>query len=117
MIPSFREIWLRFGRIMKWASHWRIASAGTQEKGGRVFAAALASASKVFGSELGQRVAYYMTELLGQYGQIARSRLGPDGRRAPETYQFCPAQNIFAGSSEVQRNLVAWVGLGLPRFK
>ena len=89
----------------------------TQQKGGRVFSPALASASKVFGSELGQRVAYYMTELLGQYGQIEKSDWALMDGRAPETYQFCPAQNIFAGSSEVQRNLVAWVGLGLPRFK
>ena len=88
-----------------------------QEKGGLVFAASAASASKVFGSELAQRTSYYMTEMLGQYGQIEKSPWAMMDGQAPETYQFCPAQNIFAGSSEVQRNLIAWVGLGLPRFK
>ena len=99
------------GRAMSMRISWQ------QEKGGRVFSPALASASKVFGSELSQRVAYYMTDLLGQYGQIEKSQWAPLEGRAPDTYQFCPAQNIFAGSSEVQRNLIAWVGLGLPRFK
>ena len=88
-----------------------------QEKGGLVFAASAASASKVFGSELAQRTSYFMTDMLGQYGQVEKSPWALMDGQASETYQFCPAQNIFAGSSEVQRNLIAWVGLGLPRFK
>jgi len=110
---NIAQLWAdhQVGRSMAIRISWQ------QEKGGRVFSPALASASKVFGSELSQRVAYFMTDLLGQYGQISRSKWAPFEGEAPDAYQFCPAANIFAGSSEVQRNLIAWVGLGLPRFK
>ena len=107
------EHWADFevGKALAYRISWE------QEKGGLVFAASAASASKVFGSELNQRVANFMMELLGQYGQISKSQWDKLGGRSVESYQFCPAANIFAGSSEVQRNLIAWVGLGLPRFK
>ena len=88
-----------------------------QAKGGLVFAASLASESKVFGSELSQKLANVTTEIMGLYGQVEHSKWSPLGGNAHTHYQFCVAANIFAGSSEVQRNLIAWVGLGLPRFK
>ena len=34
-----------------------------------------------------------------------------------DQYQMAIGSNIAAGSSEIQRNLIAWVGLELPRFK
>jgi alkylation response protein AidB-like acyl-CoA dehydrogenase len=88
-----------------------------QHKGGLVFAASAASESKVFGSELSQQLAIFSMDLLGLYGQLNGSKWAPFGGRPPEHYQFSVAANIFAGSSEIQRNLIAWVGLGLPRFK
>ena len=99
------------GKSLAYRINW------AQEKGGLVFAASAASASKVFGSELAQRLAYFMNEMLGQYGQIEKSKWALCNGQAAEAYQFAPVQNIFAGSSEIQRNLIAWVGLGLPRFK
>lgn len=99
------------GQTMAYRINWE------QQKGGLVFAASLASESKVFGSELSQKLANATTEIMGLYGQVERSKWSPMGGNAPTHYQFCVAANIFAGSSEVQRNLIAWVGLGLPRFK
>jgi len=88
-----------------------------QQKGGLVFAASAASESKVFGTELSQQLANVISDIIGLYGQVGPSKWAPLEGRAPGLYQFSVAANIFAGSSEIQRNLIAWVGLGLPRFK
>lgn len=75
-----------------------------------------ASASKVFSSELTQRLFNVATEIMGLYGQLEESKWAPMQGLMVQNYQFAPAGNIAAGSSEIQRNLIAWTGLGLPRF-
>jgi alkylation response protein AidB-like acyl-CoA dehydrogenase len=104
-------IGLEVGQTLAYRINWE------QQKGGLIFAASAASESKVFGSELSQQVANVSTEVLGMYGQLENSKWAPMDGKAATHYQFCVAANIFAGSSEVQRNLIAWVGLGLPRTK
>jgi hypothetical protein len=54
--------------------------------------------------------------MMGLYGQIYESKWAPLGSML-SAYMQAPGMNIAAGSSEIQRNLIAWVGLGLPRFK
>lgn len=76
-----------------------------------------ASESKLFSTELSQRIANFSTEIMGQYGQIEESEWAPLNGLMVELYQFCVGQNIYAGSNEIQRNLIAWTGLGLPRMK
>ena len=88
-----------------------------QQNGGLIFAASAASESKVFGSEFGQRIANWATEIMGMYGQLESSKWAPLDGAMVEAYQFCTGMNIAAGTNEIQRNLIAWVGLGLPRFK
>ncbi|MFC1895527.1 acyl-CoA dehydrogenase family protein, partial [Thermodesulfobacteriota bacterium] len=88
-----------------------------QQKGGLIFAASAASESKVFGSEFAQRMANCATEIMGMYGQLESSKWAPLQGEMAQLYQFCVAMCIYAGSNEIQRNLIAWVGLGLPRFK
>jgi len=88
-----------------------------QEKGRLIFSPALASESKVFGSELRQRLANYGTEIMGLHGQLEESKWSPLDGAMPDIYQACTGRNIAGGSSEIQRNIIAWVGLGLPRFK
>ena len=96
------------------ALSYRIAS--IQEKGGLLQAAALASASKVCGGEMLQRFANTVLQILGMYGPIRRgSKLAPLAGVYEGMYQLCPGINIAAGSSEVQRNTIAWLALGLPR--
>jgi hypothetical protein len=91
--------------------------AWNQEKGKLIFSPALASESKVFGSELAQRMANFGTEIMGLYGQLEPSKWAPLNGGMIENYQICVGFNIAAGSSEIQRNIIAWVGVGLPRFK
>ncbi len=75
-----------------------------------------ASMGKVFGTELQQRMAATGMAILGLYGQ-----LGPDSRYAPlqgriqRSYMTSVSATIAAGTSEIQRNIIATRGLGLPR--
>ncbi len=87
-----------------------------QEKGGLSLAASAASEAKVFGGELIQRIANFSTEIMGLYGQLSDSGWAPLNGIMIDHYQFCMGFNISAGSSEIQRNIIAWTGLGLPRF-
>ena len=75
-----------------------------------------ASMSKVYGSELQQRLANRGLEILGQYGPLWKdskwARLnGTFSRAALDQY----SATIGAGTSEIQRNIIARRGLGLPR--
>jgi alkylation response protein AidB-like acyl-CoA dehydrogenase len=75
-----------------------------------------ASMSKVFHSELGVRVAHTGFQVLQMHAQVKEnqrwSRL--KGRIELET-QTTLIGNIGGGTSEVQRNIIATRGLGLPR--
>ena len=73
-----------------------------------------ASASKLFGSELGQRIARTGMHILGMAGQLRgdSSRVGVDQAQG---YLQSVSGTIAAGTSEIQRNIVATRGLGLPR--
>ncbi len=74
------------------------------------------SMSKMFGSELQQRTARRGISMLGLYGGLR-----PTDSRAPLNGEFCQyymttvALTIAAGTSEIQRNIIATRGLGLPR--
>ena len=75
-----------------------------------------ASVSKVFGTEISQRVAKVGMELLGQHGQIGEG--SPWARlqgHVQRTYLLSVSDTIRGGTSEVQRNIVAQRGLGMPR--
>jgi hypothetical protein len=51
---------------------------------------------------------------MGLFGQVFDSKWAPMGA-ALTSHMQAPGMNIAAGSSEIQRNIIAW-GLGLPRF-
>ena len=88
-----------------------------QEGGNLLFSPAAASESKVFRTELNQRMANEATEIFGLYGQIEASRWSPMSGSMLNGYQRSIGSTICAGSNEIQRNIIAWVGLDLPRFK
>ena len=75
-----------------------------------------ASVAKVFGSETQQRVAAAGMRILGLYGQIEdESPLAPVWGRIERQYLNSVSVTIAAGTSEIQRNIIATRGLGLPR--
>jgi alkylation response protein AidB-like acyl-CoA dehydrogenase len=98
-----------------WAFSYRIA--WLQEKGKMAFTPAAASEAKVFSTELRQRMVNFATEIMGLYGQLEDSKWAPLNGTMVEGYQAVIGTTIFAGSNEIQRNIIAWAGLGLPRFK
>ncbi len=76
-----------------------------------------ASVQKLFTSELRQRIANTAVKTLGLYGQL----WGPESERTParsrwaQTYLATVSETIGGGTSEIQRNIIATRGLGLPR--
>jgi alkylation response protein AidB-like acyl-CoA dehydrogenase len=73
-----------------------------------------ASASKLFGSELTQRIALTGMHLLGMAGQL---RDGSPHMVIDQATGYLQAVSatIAAGTSEIQRGIIATRGLGLPR--
>ncbi len=75
-----------------------------------------ASLTKLYCSELGQRIARTAIGLAGLYGQ-----LGPESPYAPlmgrieRMYRIQVGATLAGGTSEVQRNIIAQMGLGLPK--
>ena len=75
-----------------------------------------ASMSKVFGSETVQRVTAAGMDILGMYGVMAREeKWAPLKGRVQEAWMSAFSGTIAAGTSEIQRNIIASRGLGLPR--
>ncbi|MCL6650429.1 MAG: acyl-CoA dehydrogenase, partial [Chloroflexi bacterium] len=75
-----------------------------------------ASMSKYFTAELAQRVGQAGMTLLGPFGQLERgSKYAVLNGWIEHWYLQWVAQTIVSGTSEIQRNLVAQRGLGLPR--
>ena len=76
-----------------------------------------ASTAKMFISEAGQRLARTGTKIFGLYSNL----WDPDGEWTParawftQRYVTSIPATIAAGSSEIQRNIIATRGLGLPR--
>ncbi|HEX6032642.1 MAG TPA: acyl-CoA dehydrogenase family protein [Tepidiformaceae bacterium] len=75
-----------------------------------------ASVIKIFQSELGQRIYNFGVNMLGLAGQMTpedgRAPLGGD---LPESYLQAVPSSIYSGTNEIQRNIIATRGLGLPR--
>jgi alkylation response protein AidB-like acyl-CoA dehydrogenase len=75
-----------------------------------------ASMSKAYGSELCQRIANAGAHLMGLYGQLDRgSRWAPRAGFVAYEYLRTVSDTIMGGTSEIQRNIIATRGLGLPR--
>jgi 3-oxocholest-4-en-26-oyl-CoA dehydrogenase alpha subunit len=79
-----------------------------------VLGMAEASAAKVFGTELTQQVARQLLEVLEHNGL----RCGADAplRGALESaYRFAVINTFGGGANEIQRDIIAMAGLGMPR--
>ena len=75
-----------------------------------------ASITKLYCSELGQRIARTAVGLAGLYGQLGPgSPWAPLMGRIERTYLIQVGATLAGGTSEIQRNIIATRGLGLPR--
>jgi len=74
------------------------------------------SMEKMFATEVAQRVANTGMEVLGLCGQLKEgSRGAPLAGRVEHFYRWSVVETVYAGTSEIQRNIIALRGLGLPR--
>ncbi|HEY5476407.1 MAG TPA: acyl-CoA dehydrogenase family protein, partial [Tepidiformaceae bacterium] len=80
-----------------------------------------ASVAKLYGTELNQRIARTALKVWGMYGQIDgktdTSVIADAALLGRYKYQYLrsTANTIEGGTSEIQRNIIATRGLGLPR--
>ena len=71
---------------------------------------------KLFNSEYAQRLYEAGVRLMGLYGYLAESSpWAPDGGAMSHNFLSAAQDTIGAGTSEVQREIIALRGLGLPR--
>jgi len=74
--------------------------------------------SKMVSFELLQRVADFGMELAGQYSQLAEdSALAPIYGRIPSCYLRSFGHSLEQGTSEIDKDVIAQRGLGLPRLR
>ncbi len=75
-----------------------------------------ASITKLFGSELGQRIARTAIRAAGPHGLLSEgSPYAPLGGRIEAWYRIAVGATLAGGTSEIQRGVIAQRGLGLPR--
>ncbi|MBI2865259.1 MAG: acyl-CoA dehydrogenase family protein [Chloroflexi bacterium] len=74
------------------------------------------SVSKLYGSELSQRLARLGADVMGPFGTLTRrSKWAPLSGFFELAYRNSVSATLGAGTSEIQRNILAQRGLGLPR--
>ena len=91
--------------------NWKVASASD-----RGLNPADASATKVYGTELALEVYGQLLEVVGQAGYLVEGSPGAVLRGRLE--QQARSQTIFTfggGTNEIQRDIIAMIGLGMPR--
>lgn len=75
-----------------------------------------AAALKLKASELSIQLAEVAMDIMGPYGLLeADSKWAPFRGMAARGYLDCVSATLGAGTSEIQRNIIATRGLGLPR--
>ena len=74
-----------------------------------------ASMTKLFASELNQRIARTGVKVLGLYGQLYGDDAPMKGRYESSLHDVARHRRSPAARREIQRNIIATRGLGLPR--
>ncbi|MBF6600879.1 MAG: acyl-CoA dehydrogenase family protein [Dehalococcoidia bacterium] len=74
------------------------------------------SIAKLYSSELDIRIAVTAMRALGAYSQLRRGSVRAQfNGRAESAYLYATTSTVGGGTSEIQRNIIAARGLGLPR--
>jgi len=77
-----------------------------------------ASIAKLVSTELSKDLAYAAMEIMGPVGMLSPgSPWAALGGRVSLGYLDCISALVGAGTNEIQRNIIAQRGLGLPRQK
>ncbi len=74
-----------------------------------------ASMGKMYSTELSQRIARTEMKILGLYGGLTGGERAPRAGMFARNYLASVSATIAGGTSEIQRNIIAQRGLGLPR--
>ncbi len=91
---------------------YRVVSAQARQEPGSIEAAVC----KLYNTEMDVRLSNAGIQILGLYGQLhGDSKWVRLMGRFQKSYQYAIAMVIGGGTSEIQRNIVAMRGLGLPR--
>jgi alkylation response protein AidB-like acyl-CoA dehydrogenase len=91
---------------------YRVVSQQARKEPGSIEAAVC----KLYNTEMDVRVANTGIEILGLYGQLERdSKWARLMGRFQKSYLYAIAMVVGGGTSEIQRNIIAMRGLGLPR--
>jgi alkylation response protein AidB-like acyl-CoA dehydrogenase len=69
---------------------------------------------KLFMTEFGKRLANVALDLMGPEGQLKPGEGGPIDGRFERSYRYTVVDSIGGGASEIQKNIIARRGLGLP---
>jgi len=97
-------------RLMNWQQAWAMQKAQPSM--------AESSAVKVFGSEATIECSRLLLEVLGARGILAKGSPGAVLRgQAESSYRNALILTFGAGTNEVQRDIIAMAGLGLPHYK
>jgi alkylation response protein AidB-like acyl-CoA dehydrogenase len=91
---------------------YRVVSQQARREPGSIEAAVC----KLYNTEMDVRLANTGIEILGLYGQLQKdSKWAQLMGRFQKSYLYAIAMVVGGGSSEIQRNIIAMRGLGLPR--
>lgn len=92
---------------------YRVADQQARDEMGLMDAAGV----KIFASELGEKLTTIAMDVIGPYGPVKHSKFAVMNG----AWEHACAANfvpiISMGTNEIQRNIIAWYGLGLPRMK
>jgi 3-oxocholest-4-en-26-oyl-CoA dehydrogenase alpha subunit len=106
----------------------KLAQAATELEAGRLLYYSLAhildsgqipnyqsSMQKIFATETAQRLTNSFMEIMGLYGQLKRgSKWAAMEGRVEHFNRWSIVETIYGGTNEIQRNIIALRGLGLP---
>jgi alkylation response protein AidB-like acyl-CoA dehydrogenase len=97
-------------KLMNWKQAW------ASTKG--MLHPAEASAAKVFGTEMAVRIYEWMMEVIGQASTVKEG--SPEAvlrGRIERMYRSALILTFGGGTNEVQRDIIAMAGLGMPHYK